>query len=109
MFNFNSESNQITNVYIIGILMIIINLGSRFIIEDFSPYQKTLINNSISRKIFILCVFLMATRNVVVSFILTFILFIIKDIIDMELKETKNEKKNKLLNDINTIVSKHII
>ena len=109
----DSTSNQINNIYIIGILMIIINIGSRYIIEEFSPYQKKMLNNNISRKIFIFCVFLMATKNILVSIILLFILYVVVTIMDNTSNKNKdknnNDKKGKILDEMKMILSKHSI
>ena len=63
------------NKYFIGIMMILVNIGSRFIISELSDTHKKMINNTILRKLFIFGVFFMATRDISISIILT-ILFV---------------------------------
>ena len=66
------------NKYFLGIIMITINIGARFIIEELSPDQKKYINTSFFRRIIIFCAFFVATRYILASITLTiiFILFI---------------------------------
>ncbi len=62
--------------YIAGIMMILMNLGSRYISHDISEFQETVLSSSILRKIFIFTVFFISTRDIVVSVILT-LLFVV--------------------------------
>jgi len=64
------------NKYFIGISMILVNIGSRFIISELSDSQKNFINNIFLRRIFLFCVFFMATRDVISSIVLT-IMFVL--------------------------------
>ena len=64
------------NKYFIGISMILVNIGSRFIISELSDSQKKFINNIFLRRIFLFCVFFMATRDVISSIVLT-IMFVL--------------------------------
>lgn len=76
--NFNKNRlNKSENKYLLGLIMIIINIGSRFIIEDLTDYQKKLINNHITRKIIIFLIFYITTRDILASitFTVIYILF----------------------------------
>jgi putative Mn2+ efflux pump MntP len=66
------------NKYFLGIVMILINIGARFIIEELSPNQRKYINSKVFRRIIIFCAFFVATRDLLASITLTiiFILFI---------------------------------
>jgi putative Mn2+ efflux pump MntP len=66
------------NKYFLGIVMILINIGARFIIEELSPNQREYINSKVFRRIIIFCAFFVATRDLLASITLTiiFILFI---------------------------------
>ena len=66
MFNFD-EFDLNENKYFIGIMMIFVNIGSRFIISELSDEQKKLINNKLLRRFFIFGVFFMATIDIFVS------------------------------------------
>ena len=56
--------------------MILVNIGSRFIIGELSDTQKKLINDKNLRRLFIFGIFFMATRDIVSSLILT-IMFVL--------------------------------
>ena len=64
------------NKYFIGLSMILVNIGSRYIIDDLNNEHRNLIRNEYIRKIFIFSVFFMATRDIIVALFLT-ILFVI--------------------------------
>jgi|TARA_B110000208_G_scaffold190670_1_gene255201 hypothetical protein len=59
------------NKYFIGIMMIMVNIGSRFIIEELSDEQRKFVNNPYFRRLVIFSVIFMATRDVIISFIVT--------------------------------------
>lgn len=106
------------NKYFLGIVMILINIGARFIIEELSPNQRKYINSKVFRRIIIFCAFFVATRDLLASITLTiiFILFIsdlftndnddeqiyednINDIDDIkEIKDDLNNLTNKINN-----------
>ena len=109
MIDFN-EFNLNENKYFIGIMMILVNIGSRFIISELSDEHKKFINNKNLRRLFIFGVFFMATRDVSVSLLLTlmFVLFITElfnensdfSLIDKKIDENQEDKKdNKVIND----------
>tara|TARA_B110001469_G_C9640665_1_gene322185 strand:+ start:2794 stop:3081 length:288 start_codon:yes stop_codon:yes gene_type:complete len=66
------------NKYFFGVIMIIVNIGARFIIEELSPKQKEYINTKSFRRIIIFSAFFVATRDILVSITLSiiFVLFI---------------------------------
>ena len=105
MFNFDDfDLNE--NKYFIGIMMIFVNIGSRFIISELSDEQKKLINNKLLIIFFIFGVFFMATRDIFVSLLLTLMfIFLISELFnensDFSLIEKENtiKKDNKLDND----------
>lgn len=59
------------NKYFIGLMMIMVNIGSRFIIEELNDDQRKIINNPYFRRIVIFSVIFMATRDIITSFIIT--------------------------------------
>ena len=67
-----------TNKYFVGFMMIILTIGGRFIISELSEEQKNKIDRPVFRKIFIFCAFFMATRDLMITILLTvgFILFL---------------------------------
>tara|TARA_Y100000996_G_scaffold414554_1_gene405798 strand:- start:3301 stop:3630 length:330 start_codon:yes stop_codon:yes gene_type:complete len=67
-----------TNKYFVGFMMIILTIGGRFIISELSEEQKNKIDTPVFRKIFIFCAFFMATRDLMITILLTvgFMLFL---------------------------------
>ena len=84
------------NKYFLGIMMIIVNIGSRFIIEEITPKQKEYINSKLFRRIVIFAIFYVATREIVTSILLTlvFVLFISELFIDGTVKDDNKDIKN---------------
>ena len=65
------------NKFFIGIMMIIVTIGGRFIISELDDNQKKLIHNQNFRRLFIFCAFFMATRDIICAIILTIIFVLI--------------------------------
>lgn len=72
-----SSEGFFDNKYIIGIVMVIINLGARFIVNELNEEQKKLIDSKYLRRIVIFLVIFMATRDIVISLILTVIVVLV--------------------------------
>jgi len=103
----------LTNKYFIGIFMIIISIGSRFIIEELTPKQRKYVNKKLVRRIFVFCVFFMATKDLCATIILTllFILCISSLFIGDEEKnrnEGIEEDKKKIINDLESSLNKNL-
>jgi putative Mn2+ efflux pump MntP len=98
------------NKYFLGIIMITINIGARFIIEELSPNQKKYINTTFFRRIIIFCAFFMATRDILSAITLTiiFILFIGELFSNNDNEEEEEEEKNiqDIRDDLNIIINK---
>ncbi len=56
---------------LIGISMIIFNLGSKFLVIDMSKTQEQFFKNILIRRITLFCIFFVATRDILTSLILT--------------------------------------
>ena len=98
------------NKYFLGIIMITINIGARFIIEELSPDQKEYINTSFFRRIIIFCAFFMATRDILSAITLTiiFILFI-GDLFSSDEDEQLEDNQvniDNIKDDLNIIIKK---
>ncbi len=76
------------NKYFIGLMMIMVNIGSRFIIEELNDDQRRFINNPYFRRIVVFSVIFMATRDIITSFIIT-------GFIVLYLYSCENENKEK--------------
>lgn len=60
-----------SNPYLIGIMMLLLNLGGRFLIMEVSKEQEKFFQNPWIRRFLIFTVLFVATRNILVAFILT--------------------------------------
>jgi quinol-cytochrome oxidoreductase complex cytochrome b subunit len=65
------------NKFFIGVMMIIVTIGGRFIISELDENQKKMIHNQNFRRLFIFCAFFMATRDIICTIILTIIFILI--------------------------------
>uniref|UniRef100_A0A6C0BSN5 Uncharacterized protein n=1 Tax=viral metagenome TaxID=1070528 RepID=A0A6C0BSN5_9ZZZZ len=91
--NFKKGTSYLNeNKYFIGLSMILVNIGARFIIDELDDETRSYISNTIVRKIFIFCAFFMATRDIFTSLILT-VVFVI--IINEFLGKDEEDKKDK--------------
>ena len=70
--NSASSNSLFDNKYLIGIIMVIINLGARFIVNELNDSQKNIINSKYTRRILIFLVIFMATRDLGISILLNF-------------------------------------
>ncbi len=80
-----------SNKYFVGFTMIILTIGGRFIISELSDDQKDKIDTPIFRKIFIFCSFFMATRDLVITTLLTIGFLIFLESINFEDEQFENE------------------
>ena len=87
--------NLNSNKYFIGLTMILLNIGARFIIDELDDDLRKFISSPYIRRFFIFCSFFMATKDVFTAIILTIVFVIIinefmgKD----ENQENKKEQK----------------
>ena len=65
------------NKIFIGLIMVLVNIGARFIIEELSEEHKKIIQNTYFRKLVIFCSVFMATRDIGVALIVTLIFAIV--------------------------------
>ena len=59
------------NKIFVGLIMIMVNIGARFIIEELSDEQRAFIKNKYFRKVVIFCSVFMATRDIVIAGVVT--------------------------------------
>ena len=84
------------NKYIIGLTMIMLNIGARFIIDELDDDLRKIISNTIVRRVVIFCSFFMATKDLFTAVVLTIIFVIlINEVFAKELEELEegDEKK----------------
>ncbi len=60
-----------------GIMMIILNLGSRFIVNELSETQEQLISNKIIRRFIVFTVVFVATKDILISLIVTAVFIVL--------------------------------
>ena len=99
------------NKYFIGVVMITMNIGARFLIDELTPEQKKMINTQNCRRFIVFCAFFAATRDLLSAVTLTiiFILFISEIFTDTE--DMKNKKKKiitsvDIQNELNGLINK---
>jgi len=77
-FNLLDNMNKMNgNKYLAGIALLMLNLGSKYLIIDISKSTEQLLKLTIIRRFTLFSIFFIATRNILVSLILTavFIVF----------------------------------
>lgn len=86
------------NKIFIGLIMVLVNIGARFIIEELGEEHQKIIQNTYFRKLVIFCSVFMATRDIGVAFIVTLIFaVIINEILgNKEEEEEDTEKDDKI-------------
>lgn len=65
------------NLYLIGIMMLVLNLGGRFLAMEITKDQEAFFQNPWVRRLLIFIVLFVATRNLIVAFWLTVIVVIV--------------------------------
>ena len=89
------------NKYIIGLTMIMLNIGARFIIDELDDDLRKIISNTIVRRVVIFCSFFMATKDLFTATVLTIIFVIMinevfaKELDELEEGEEGEEDKGK--------------
>ena len=84
------------NKYFIGLVMILLNIGARFIIDELDDDIRKMISDKIVRKLFIFCSFFMATKDILTALILTIIfIIVVNEIMNPPDNEKDDSKKNK--------------
>jgi hypothetical protein len=66
-----------SNPYFIGIMMLFLNLGGRFLIMEVSKEQERFFQNPWVRRLLIFTVLFVATRNILVAFVMTLFVILI--------------------------------
>lgn len=87
-----------TNPYFIGLMMLLLNLGGRFIGMEVSKEQEKVFQQPWIRRALIFTVLFVATRNVLVAlimtiFVLLFVSFLFNENSDLYLLRNDNEKQ----------------
>ena len=79
----------------IGMTMILLNIGARFIIDELDDDLRKMISNKMIRRVFIFCSFFMATKDLFTAIVLTIVFVIlINEVFGTELDEDDSTKKD---------------
>ena len=62
-----------------GITMLLLNLGSRFIVADLGKFHETILANEYFKKLILFSMFFVATRDILAAFVLTILYIIVID------------------------------
>jgi hypothetical protein len=66
-----------TNPYLIGIMMLLLNLGGRFLSLEISKEQEKFLSQPMVRRFFLFAVLFVATRNIIIAAALAFVVILI--------------------------------
>jgi hypothetical protein len=66
-----------TNPYFIGLMMLLLNLGGRFLSLEISKEQEKFLSKPMVRRFFLFAILFVATRNIVIAAGLSFIMIIV--------------------------------
>ena len=99
------------NKYFIGVVMIMMNLGARFMIEELTPKQKEWINTQTFRRFIVFCAFFAATRDLLAAVTLTIIFILFVGEFSTDNRDIENKKKKKITNidiqnELNSVINK---
>ena len=75
----------------IGLIMVVVNIGARFIIDELSDEHREIIKNKYFRKVVIFCSVFMATRDIIVALIVTGIFAVLMNEILADSNESTKE------------------
>lgn len=62
-----------SNKIFIGISMLVVNMGSRFVFQDLTKLHAKIMSHGVFKVICMACIFFTATRDIMLSIILSFI------------------------------------
>lgn len=68
-----------SSAYFSGIMMLLLNIGSKYITIDLSKNQEQLFKNNIMRQILIFSIIWIGTKDIIVSLVLTAVFVILAD------------------------------
>ena len=83
------------NKFFLGIMMIVLNIGSRHLVDEFSTDPKEYARNLVLRRIAVFAVCFVGTRDIITSIILTAAFIIISTGVSMRSREgMENQEKD---------------
>ena len=76
--NINYVINSLnTSNFFIGIMMILLNVGSKYVLMEFSDTHEKFLSNNIVRRCLVFTIFFVATRDIYTSLILTAVFIVL--------------------------------
>jgi hypothetical protein len=67
------------NKLVWGVTMLLLNVGSRFVVGDLGKFHELVLSNEYVKKIIVFSMFFVATRDIIASFLLTVLYVVIVD------------------------------
>ncbi len=78
--NIRTSLNQFSNhPFFMGIIMLLLNVGAKYIEMGFSKTQEQALRNGIGREILIFSIIFMGTHDLIISILMTAAFFILSD------------------------------
>ena len=77
MIGFELLNSLNSSKYFTGVMMIILNLGSRFLVMELSENQQQMLSNKIIRRFVMFTVVFIATKDIYVSLVITAIFIVL--------------------------------
>lgn len=62
-----------------GMTMLMLNVGSRYVVADLGKFHESVLSNEYVKKIIVFCMFFVATRDVTTAFLLTVLYILVID------------------------------
>lgn len=62
-----------------GVSMLMLNFGARYVVADLGKTHELILSHEITKKLIVLCLFFVATRDILMSFILTVAYIVVID------------------------------
>jgi hypothetical protein len=62
-----------------GVTMLMLNVGSRYVVADLGKFHESVLSNEYVKKIIVFCMFFVATRDVTTAFLLTVLYILVID------------------------------
>lgn len=78
-FTANSISSLNQSKFFAGIIMLILNIGSKFITVEFSESQETYLRNAMGRQLLVFSICFVATKDLIIALALTAVFMILAD------------------------------
>ena len=88
------------NKIFIGLIMIMVNIGARFIIEELSDDLRAIAKGEVFRKIVIFCSVFLATRDIMVALIVTIVFVVLINEVLGEVNKKDDKKSSSAKQDL---------